>query len=88
MIQLWKYLHGVNYGGDKLFKLSSEQHGRKSRHTTKPMNICRVEGKLEVRRNFYTVRIVDKWNSLPTHVQQAEDLVSFEKELDGFMFHV
>ena len=86
LIQVWKYVHGINTGCDKLFKFSNEQHSRSSRHTTKRLNICRVEGRLEIRKNFYTVRVADKWNSLPCWVQEAEDIDTFKKELDAFMF--
>ena len=81
-------MHGINTGCDKLFKFSNEQHSRSSRHTTKRLNICRVEGRLEIRKNFYTVRVADKWNSLPCWVQEAEDIDTFKKELDAFMFTI
>ena len=88
LIQVWKYLHGLNTGCDKVFTLSNKQHSRSSRHTTKRLNICRVEGRLEIRKNFYTVRVADKWNSLPCWVQEAEDIDTFKKELDAFMFTI
>ena len=84
MIQVWKYLHGQNCGGNELFKMASEQHDRTSRHTSKPLNICRENSRLEVRKNFFTPRSVDRWNRLPDYVQGAEDLNSFKNEHDKF----
>ena len=84
MIQVWKYLHGHNPGGDKLFKMASDQ-SRYSRHTSKIWNISRTESKLEVRKNFFVCRCVDKWNSLPHKVQGAEDLNAFKNAYDKFI---
>ena len=84
MIQVWKYLHKQNPGGERLFKMSNEQHTRLSRHTFKPWNISRPHANLDVRRNFFTMRVVDKWNSLPHEVQDAEDLNQFKNPYDAF----
>ena len=84
MIQVWKYLHGHNPGGDKLFKMASDQ-SRYSRHTSKIWNISRTESKLEVRKHFFVCRCVDKWNSLPHKVQGAEDLNAFKNAYDKFI---
>ena len=77
MIQTWKYLHNQNPGGEKLFKRSEEQHARSSRHTTKPLNICVPNSRLDIRKNFYTSRCVGRWHSLPHEVQNAEELNGF-----------
>ena len=85
MIQVWKYLHGHNPGGDELFRRVDEQPVRVSRHTAKTWNICRVESNLDTRKNFFTVRCVNKWNNLPRHVQGAEDLNAFKNAYDKFV---
>ena len=36
----------------------------------------------EVRRNFFTQRVVNAWNSLPQNVIEAKTLSDFEKKLD------
>ena len=84
VIQVWKYMHKQNPGGDKLFKMSNEQHLRSSRHTSKPWNISRSDAKLEVRKNFFTVRVIDKWNSLTHEVQNSKDLNTFKNNYDAF----
>ena len=84
MIQVWKYLHEQNPGGDKLFERSSEQHNRPSRHTAKSWNVCNEFSRLEVRKNFFTSRCTEKWNSLPHAVQGAPDLNTFKNDYDEF----
>ena len=78
LIQVWKLVHG----GSNLIRLAPDQHARLSRHTAKPLNLCRVEANKEVRKNFFTVRCGDMWNSLPHAIQAEEDLVEFKKLLD------
>ena len=68
--------------GETGTRLAPDQHARLSRHTAKPLNLCRVEANKEVRENFFIVRCWDMWNSLPHAIQAEEDLVEFKKLLD------
>ena len=70
------------YEGSHLIRLASGQHARLSRHTAKPLNICRVEANKDVRKNFFTVRAVVLWNNLPHVIQAEEDLKEFKRLLD------
>jgi hypothetical protein len=36
-------------------------------------------GRLEVRRNFFSVRVVDDWNSIPSEVKSEPSCVNFKK---------
>ena len=78
IIQMWKYVHE----GSSLIQFATKQHARLSRHTAKPLNICRIESNKEVRKNFFTVRCVELWNSLPHTMQAEQDLIQFKKSLD------
>ena len=45
----------------------------------------RIRGKpfrTEVRKNFFTQRVVNVWNSLPQNVVEAKTLSDFKKKLD------
>ena len=45
----------------------------------------KIRGKpfrIEVRRNFFTQRVVNVWNSLPQKVVEAKMLCDFKKELN------
>ena len=87
MVQVWKFLHWKSIMDPKTFTLASTQHSRTTRHTTKSLNIKNPGARLEVRKNFFTVRSVDPWNRLPCCVQNAEDITDFKVEHDKFVSH-
>ena len=39
---------------------------------------------LDVRKNFFSNRVVDAWNQLPQYVVDAETVNSFKARLDNF----
>ena len=44
------------------------------------------QSKTEVRKFFFSQRVVEKWNKLPDSVKQAETVNTFKNRLDDFMF--
>ena len=40
--------------------------------------------RLEVRKNFFTVRVVDAWNNLPATVKNASNVNMFKSRIDAF----
>lgn len=87
MIQTWKYLHGQNPGAEKLFSMSECQHLKTSRHTSKSWNLAPPKARLDIRRNFYTSRCVNRWNRLPHKIQDLETLNEFKNAHDDFAYH-
>ena len=41
--------------------------------------------KTEMRRNFFSQRVVNLWNSLPQKAVEARSLSAFKRELDRFL---
>ena len=41
--------------------------------------------KLDVRKNFFTVRVADVWNRLPTHVKNASNVNMFKSRIDIYL---
>ena len=46
------------------------------------LKLFKRRANLELRRNFFTFRIVDNWNALPNNVVSAKSLNSFKNNLD------
>ena len=78
MIQCYKILTGINrINPDKLF-----QHATLDATRGHHMKLFKPRAKSEVRRGAFSVRVVDDWNSLPSHVVSAETVNQFKNRLD------
>ncbi len=49
-----------------------------TRSVTDPLNIKFSTGKLEVRRNFFSVRVIQSWNVIPIEIRQRMSPESFK----------
>ena len=87
MIQIWKYMHGANLGGENLLQRANVDHSRDTRHTKNPLNLSRCVSHYEVRKNSFVPRCVDLWNSLPKETQNSETLLDFKRNYDAFSPH-
>ena len=45
------------------------------------MKLYKKNVKLELRRNFFSQRVVEKWNMLPEDIVSAPSITSFKKKL-------
>ena len=82
MIEAFKLLKGIaKLDYSLFFKLSADSKVRG--HTYK---IVKNSFRLDVRKNFFSYRVVDAWNELPQYVVDAETVNSFKARLDK-MYH-
>jgi hypothetical protein len=61
------------------FEPPTEAAARTRRHID-PLNMRPHRGRLEIRRNFFTVRAGDRWNDIPSGVKHASTASSFKKQ--------
>ena len=54
-----------------------------SRTRGHPYKLMKQRSHLDLRKNFFTNRIVDQWNHLPTYVVMAENINLFKSRLDS-----
>jgi len=79
LIAAFQYLKGpYRKGGDKLFSRACSDRTRGNDFKLKEGG-CR----LDIRKKFFTVRMVKHWNSLPKEVADAPSLETFKARLDG-----
>jgi ribonucleases P/MRP protein subunit RPP40 len=80
LIQVFKMIKGIdNIDYNKFFEISKS-------HRTRGHN-CRLvknRSKLDVRKYFFSQRVVNSWNKLPQEVVDATSLNSFKNKLDKF----
>ena len=81
LIETYKILTGKEkINSDQLFQkaTSTELRG----HSLK---LYKKSSRLELRKHFFSQRIVDHWNKLPDNVVSAATISSFKKRLDIWM---
>ena len=80
MIEAFKLLKCIaNIDYSLFFKLSGNSKVRG--HTYK---IVKNSFRLNVRKNFFSNRVLDAWNELPQYVVDADTVNSFKARLDKF----
>ena len=84
MIQTYKVIHGLDkVDHSKWFNLvEASENGRVTRQSSCPKNICPARYRLDIRSNFYSSRVINKWNSLPSEVKLATNLNLFKTRYD------
>ena len=94
MIQTFKILNDIDdVEPSTWFTKVSECHQRTRNavsvasdgQVVEEMNLLKPKTRLDVRRNFFSCRVVDPWNCLPSNVQGAADVNSFKENYDKFI---
>ena len=68
---------------NRWFSLNSDrEEGRETRSSSGLLNVERSDGRLEVRRSFWSQRVVDRWNQLPDLVKASKSTNTFKNGLD------
>ena len=81
LLLCWKIFHGKSLiSPDDLFLVSPLNHTRG--HSFK---IRHPHSGTDVRQRFFSVRIIDTWNSLPDRVVNATNIDSFKKMLNDYI---
>ena len=62
---------------DQWFIMASEA-ARTTRVTAHKLNVRVRHGRLDVRRNFFSVRVAGLWNSIPGHIKDLKTVAGFK----------
>ena len=86
LIQTFKILRGY----DKVekgtwFTLVGSDVARQTRMTSYKDNLVPKHSRTDLRRNFYSNRVVNLWNNLPTEIKDAKSLNIFKSLLDAHL---
>lgn len=81
LIKCWKVFHGLSpISPTDLFTLASSAGTRGHRH-----KILVPYSRCDARHRFFSVRVVNGWNSLPITLAESDSLDSFKKGLTDFL---
>ena len=86
LTQTFKIIHGYdNVKYQTWFELVGANPGRLTRGTSDPINIVRKNPRNEIRRNFFSNRVIDRWNALPSDLKNSCSVASFKKKLGDLL---
>jgi hypothetical protein len=57
----------------------AEARWRGKRSGADPLNIRVGRGRLEIRRNFFSNRVIEHWNSIPSEIKITRNVELFKK---------
>ena len=92
MIQTYKMVHEIDdVNATDFFTFSNTQHNHATRQAATvtdtvvvpSLGLSQGPSKLELRRNFFTQRVVAPWNALPPGVHSASSVEQFKIQYDA-----
>ena len=86
MLETFKILNGFSkVDSEKLFTPLHNTSQRLTRLSADPQNIYPKQAKGDVRKNFFTVRVIPAWNNLPKIVKESANPTIFKKRYDSYI---
>jgi hypothetical protein len=84
MVQVYKIVNGKDMVDSQTWFQLAGQAERHTRSTADPLNLRPQAARLDLRRNFFTNRVVEDWNKIPLVVRKAKTVISFK---NGYALH-
>ena len=82
LVQVYKIINNIGDVNISLTKVGDNNSERiNTRLQNDPLNLVKKRSNLEIRKNFFTERVVEHWNSLPMSLKNAPTLKNFKYEL-------
>jgi len=86
MIQTYKILNGIDHvEANQWFTLAAEESVRVTRQSSDPFNIKPQKSKTDVRKYFFSNRVVANWNNLPSTIKQSVNTDQFKRSYDKYI---
>ena len=67
------------------FELTGSDPARVTRASQDPNNIKKQAPKTDIRKYFFSNRVVEEWNTLPKEVKASRNVTAFKKELENYI---
>ena len=85
LIQAYRIMNDIDKVKGLQFNKVSDYHSRDTRSSAKS-NLVVQKSRLDLRKFFFSNRVVSDWNILPQKVQEANCLTSFKSQLKLVQF--
>ena len=88
-LMAYKIVHGLDrVDSSTWFQLVGNDPPRVTRETSDPLNIVRKEGSLEIRRKFFSNRVVEHWNALGSDIKSARSIAAFKSGIQQYLINL
>ena len=85
MVEMFKMMAGISDVDPSIWiNRVAADGGRVTRLTADPLNVRVPPAHLELRRNFFSVRVCEKWNNLPSDIKRAKNVSQFKRAYRTF----
>ena len=85
MVQTFKIVNGIDQvEKDHWFRFRQEAGGHGTRAAQGGLSIIGQRSRLELRRHFFSQRVVEPWNKLPLAAKQSKTVGEFRWRLKAF----
>ena len=86
MIQTFKILKGFDCVDSSIwFETVGNEPSRQTRQSAYHLNLVRRQTRTDVRSNFFSNRVIEPWNRLPTELKESKTVNSFKDGLDNII---
>ena len=59
--------------------------GTQTRNSSIPDNLKKTQSKTDIRKNFFSVRVINSWNELPNDLKTDSSVKNFKKIMTNFV---
>ena len=82
LVQVYKIVAGKeDVESSTWFNLTGPAPDRATRLTSDPLNIRKQNPKTDIRKNFFSNRVIDNWNRLPSFVKTSKNVNVFKQHI-------
>ena len=81
MIEVRKILNDKSADRDKLFVMTRDHSHTDTRASTR-LNLTPPKTKLDIRKNYFSARVINPWNNLPLTVKLSDTVETFKQRYD------
>ena len=81
LILVFRILNGFCDVDPKVWFKTVDTDSRTTRNTSFHLNLKKQMFKTEMRKNFFTNRVIDDWNKLPVDIKKSKTVKEFKKKI-------
>lgn len=79
MAQVYKIVRGKENVECNTWFEKYDEDTQRTKGSAHPLNLRRGQARLEVRRHFFSQRVVENWNNTPANMKEARTVKQFKR---------